>query len=366
MDNYLLVKGVQKNNKQMSFTGMYVSRRKLKSVFFTQINKLIDWGEIEVLIKKYYNKGFSVAGRPSYRGLLLFKMCLLQTWYGLSDYEVEEKVNDSLSFMQFVGLQLEDEVPDHSVISRFRSELTKKEAFEKIFEQINGQLEGKGLIVKTGAIADATVTDSPRKPKGKTIYAIADDRKEDQRSEEDIQEETKQKQLIKITQPGVDVQAAWLKKAGKLHYGYKKHLCTDDAEGMITAVVTTAANESDMHHITDVVDKSKLAKGAKVKADKGYASSANRQALKERGFKDNIMHKAAKNKPLTGWQIKFNQIISKTRYKAGRTIGSMKRWFRAATARYIGLGKTHTQHVMEAIAYNLYRSPGIVAKNALR
>ncbi len=349
----------------MSFTGMYVSRRKLKGEFFTQINKLVDWKEIEALIVQHYNKGLSVAGRPSYPGLLLFKMCLLQTWYGLSDYEVEEKVNDSLSFMQFVGLQLEDEVPDHSVISRFRSELTKKEVFEKIFKQINVQLESKGLIVKTGAIVDATVTDSPRRPKGKTTYAVADDRKEEQRSQTDIKGEVSEKQIIKITQPGVDTEAAWLKKAAKLHYGYKKHICTDEAEGMITAVVTTAANESDMHHLIDVVSKANLKKGASVKADKGYASAVNRQSLKDQGLKDNIMHKATKNKALTAWQIKFNHIISKTRFKAERTIGSMKRWFRAATARYIGLGKTHTQHLMEAIAYNLYRSPGVAAKNAL-
>lgn len=357
---------MQKNNHQMSFTEVYVSRRKLKSTFFAQINKLVDWPAVESVIEKHYSKGQSVAGRPSYPGLLLFKMCLLQTWYGLSDYEVEEKVNDSLSFMQFVGLQLEDEVPDHSVISRFRTALTKQDAFEKIFEQINLQLESKGLIVKTGAIVDATVTDSPRKPKGKTTYIIADDRKEGERSEADTKAEAVQQQLIKITQPGVDTEAAWLKKAGKLHYGYKKHLCTDEAEGMVTAIVTTAANESDMNHITDVVNKSKLKQGARVKADKGYASAANRQALKDNGFKDNIMHKAAKHKPLTVWQARFNQIISRTRYKAERTIGSMKRWFRAATARYIGLAKTHTQHLMEAIAYNLYRSPGIVAKNALR
>jgi len=102
---------------------------------------------------------------------------------------------------------------------------------------------------------------------------------------------------------------------------------------MITAVVTTAANESDMHHIADVIDKVKLNPGGRIKADKGYASSDNRQALAQKGFKDNIMHKAAKNKPLTSWQVKFNQIISKTRYKVERTAGSMKRWFRAGTAR---------------------------------
>jgi len=134
---------------------------------------------------------------------------------------------------------------------------------------------------------------------------------------------------------------------------------------MIRAVVTTPANESDMHHITDVVDKAGLKKGARIKADKGYASTTNRQALKDRGFKDNIMHKAAKNKPLTIWQMRFNQIISKTRYKVERTAGSMKRWFNAATARYVGLAKTHAQHLLEAIAYNLYRSPNIIAKNAI-
>jgi transposase, IS5 family len=137
-----------------------------------------------------------------------------------------------------------------SVISRFRTALTKQDAFEKIFEQINTQLESKGLIVKTGAIADVTVTDSPCKPKGKTTYVMADDRKEEERSEADTKEEAVQKQLIKITQSGVDTEAAWLRKAGKLHYGYKKHLCTDQAEGMVTAIVTAAANASDMHHIT--------------------------------------------------------------------------------------------------------------------
>ena len=51
---------------------------------------LQDWAAIDSGIRKYYSKGFSVAGRPSYRGLLLLKMSPLQTWYGLSDYEVEE------------------------------------------------------------------------------------------------------------------------------------------------------------------------------------------------------------------------------------------------------------------------------------
>ena len=59
-------------------------------------------------------------------------MTLLQTWYGLSDYEIEQQVNDRISFMKFCDLRLEDPVLDHNVICRFRKELTEKKAYDKI------------------------------------------------------------------------------------------------------------------------------------------------------------------------------------------------------------------------------------------
>ncbi len=62
--------------------------RKIKTVFFNQINTLLDWDKISEIIDTHYTKGKSAIGSSSYDGLLLLKMCLLQTWYGLSDYEV--------------------------------------------------------------------------------------------------------------------------------------------------------------------------------------------------------------------------------------------------------------------------------------
>ena len=355
---------MQKNRQQLSFSAIALSKRKLKSQFFDQINILLEWNAIEKEILRYYSKGFSVDGRPSYSGLLLFKMSLLQTWYGLSDYEVEEKVNDSLSFMQFVGLTIEDDVPDHSVLSRFRTELTKKNAYEKLMNLINKQLEEKGILLKKGAIVDASITDSPRKPRGKKEYEIVEDRKEEEAtSQSEASKEATLKPVIVKTQSHVDTQAAWIKKAGKLRYGYKKHVATDE-QGLVRAIITTSANESDMNHLEDVVAKAGLEKGSRVRADKGYSSKDNRKYLKEKGLKDGIMHKALKNKPLTNHQARFNKLVSKVRYKVERTFGSITRWFKASIARYVGQAKTHTQHLMEAIAYNLYRTPGIVMSNA--
>ncbi|MEI6866801.1 transposase, partial [Flavicella sp.] len=71
--------------------------RKIKATFFSQINILIDWDRISKITDKDYSRGKSAVGKPSYDGLFLFKMCLLQSWYGLSDYEVEDRLNDSLS-----------------------------------------------------------------------------------------------------------------------------------------------------------------------------------------------------------------------------------------------------------------------------
>ena len=69
---------------------------------------------------------------------------------------------------------------------------------------------------------------------------------------------------------------------------------------------------------------------------------------------------------ITKRQQRINVAISKTRYKVERTFGSMHRWFGAGIARYVGLSKTHAQHIMESIAYNLYRTPGIIVSNCIR
>ena len=338
---------------QIGFAELALSKRKIKDVFFNQINIVIDWKPISRLINKYYQKGESAIGRPSYDGLVLFKICLLQTWYGLSDYEVEDQVNDRISFSRFAGISMDEKSPDHSVISRFRTALTQRNAYDKILQSINHQLELKQIIVKQGIIVDASVSDTPRKPKGKKEYEIVEDRKEDEHPVSKAEPKIK---------PGVDIDAKWIKKAGKLRYGYKQHTATDE-QGLVLGIVTTSANESDIKHLEDVLLKVKPKARIWIKADKGYKSNENDNVISNLKLRNHIMLKASKNKTLTERELKFNKLISKTRYIVERTFGSIRRWFNGGTARYIGLEKMHTQHLMEGIAYNLYRTPGIIVSN---
>jgi IS5 family transposase len=94
-----------KNEQNIGFADFLTAKRKIKQEFFNQVNLIVDWRPISDIINENYSKGTSKTGRPSYDGLILFKMSLLQTWYGLSDYEVEDRVNDSISFSRFVGIK---------------------------------------------------------------------------------------------------------------------------------------------------------------------------------------------------------------------------------------------------------------------
>ena len=326
--------------------------RRIKTTFFSQINTLIDWDKIEKLIDADYRKGKSVVGKPSYNGLLLFKMCLLQSWYGLSDYEVEDRLNDSISFSYFCGMHIDEVAPDHSTLSRFRTALTKTKTFEKLFSSINAQLEAHNIIVKTGIIVDASVIETPLRPKGKTNHEVTEDRSD------------KEVAVKKEYAQSVDKDATWLKKRGKYHFGFKKHHVTDE-EGLVLGVATTTASKNEIANLEEVLETVNvdLPKDIPLKADKGYQSKKNAVLLKKRNLKNHILKKAKKNKPLTAWEKKFNKLIGKTRFKVERTFGGIKRWFNGGLARYRGIEKMHTQNLMEAICYNLYRSPRIIASN---
>jgi IS5 family transposase len=243
--------------------------------------------------------------------------------------------------------------------------MTQKGAYEKLFKVINKQLEKHKIIVKKGAIVDASIIDSPLKPKGQTTFEIENDRSEEERSDEDKNKENSHHLEITKNQKGADPEGRWIKKSGKTRFGYKKHVVTDE-EGLILGILTTPANVNEISNLEEVLNTADLPEGIYLNADKGYASEKNEQILKTKKIKSRILHRARKGKPLTERQKLRNKLIGKTRFKVERTFGSIKRWFNSTHTRYKGIAKTHTQNIIEAIAHNLYRAPGIVASNSIK
>jgi IS5 family transposase len=337
-------------------------QRKIKNQFFDQVNDIINWKPVVKIIEKFYKKRFSATGQPAYSGLLLFKTCLLQTWYGLSDYEVEDRINDSLSFSNFLEMSVEDTAPDHSTISRFRSLMSNHNVYEELLNEINKQLDEHHILVKTGVIVDASVVPTERRPRRKPGYEIVKDRAEEEPSKEDIEKEKEEKKYQEVHEPAVDVEAAWIKKMGKFTYGYKRHTITDK-NGLVLCTVTTPANVNEISNLEDLLNKVKLEPCTEFYGDKGYQSKKNRKLLADRKLNSRILHKGTRGRKITKRERQINKIWGRTRYKVERTFGSIKRWFNGGIARYVGIKKTHTQNLMESMAYNLYRSPGLILAN---
>ena len=59
-----------------------VRHNRMKHSFIRQINKCIDWRGIRTLLNKKYTKTQNAVGNPAYDALMMFKILLLQTWYG--------------------------------------------------------------------------------------------------------------------------------------------------------------------------------------------------------------------------------------------------------------------------------------------
>ena len=139
---------------------------------------------------------------------------------------------------------------------------------------------------------------------------------------------------------------------------FKIQLGTDE-QGLVLGLVTTPENISDTTQLAQILATFEVKKYTRIKVDKGYKSAKNDEILKKLALKNGIMHKKKKGKKIGIWEDKFNKLISKTRYRIERTFGSIKSWFGGGKTRYRGLKKTHAQHLLEAMAYNLYRVPRI-------
>ena len=239
----------RKERKQMSLADAMVARRKGQNQRLERIGGLLNWGRIEQLLSAVYAAG---EGRPAYRPLVMLRALLLQQWYSLSDPELEEALSDRLSFRRFVGLSLEEEVPDHSTLSRYRSKLVERGLSAQVFAEINRQLERRGLMVKRGTLIDASLVEASVKPPRDAASTPGDGAE-------------------------LDPDADWTQRkgGGGSHFGYKAHVAVDEGSGLIRKALLTSAKVND----SEVADQLICGDEQTVYADKAYDSKARRELL---------------------------------------------------------------------------------------
>ena len=310
-----------KRTGQLGFGELGLSRRP-GSAALERVSGLVDWAGFERSLAGLREEG---PGRPGYRPLLLFKALLLQAWYGLSDAELEFRLGDSLAFGRFVGLSLEDEVPDHTTLCRFRNRLVAARLLEKLFDELDRQLEAAGVVLKQGTMLDATLieTEAAAKPQKGELSKVDPDARLTARK----------------GKPGTT-------------FGYKAHVGVDQGSGIIRAVITTPAN------VNDTVPADHLIRGDEkvVWADSAYHTHRRQAELKGRGIKPRLARRPNKNHPKLPPRLKrYNNLIARRRAAVETTFATWKRRMGLTAIRYLGLTKASAQVRLVAMAFNLRR-----------
>ena len=115
----------------------------------------------------YHNKS-EKGGRPNCDVILMFKILILQQWFGLNDLEVERQIADRISFMSF--LDFPNLPPDSRTIWLFKERMAETGMDKAVWAELQRQLDAMGLQVKRGTIQDVTFIEadhgSSKKPRG--------------------------------------------------------------------------------------------------------------------------------------------------------------------------------------------------------
>ena len=184
-----------------------------------EAEKLLDWEAFRPIITPIYHNKTPRGGRPNVDPVVMVKLLVLQQWYGLSDPELERQVDDRISFQRFLGYP--EKAPDYSTVWQFRERLAETGRDRAVWEELQRQLDEKGLRVRKGVVQDATfiTSDSGHAPADKPRGGEARTR----RSRD----------------------GSWAKKGRKSSYGYKLHTKSDVGLGLIRDLETTPASVHD-------------------------------------------------------------------------------------------------------------------------
>ena len=292
--------------------------------FLERLDRTLDWQPLEKALQAMYP---ATTGRPPCAPLVLFKMSLLQHCYGLSDPQCEELVSDRLSWRRFVGLGLQDAVPDETTLVRFRQRLREHGLHEHLLALVNRQLQTKGLILKTCTLVDATLLQAARRAPAK------DDR------------------------TGGDGDAGYTVKKGQPHYGYKAHVAVDETHTLIRQVTLTAANVHDSQEFENVVRGDE----DMVMADKAYWSKARSEWCGEHGVANGILRKPSRGQKLRPATVRANRLFSSIRCKIETVFAWWKRSAGYRRVRYVGQPANRLELEFKSICWNLKRLANLSA-----
>lgn len=320
-----------------------------------KLNAQVDWEAFRSDLARVHDKARkSNAGAKPLDVVLMFKMLVLQHLYNLADEGIEYQVRDRLSFMRFLGLQLEDRVPDAKTVWLFRERLKDLKLVEVLFARFHEQLAKHGYVARAGQMIDATFVEVPRQRNGREENA-------------QIKAGTPPEDWPENKKRQKDVDARWTKKNNETHYGYKNHINADEADKLVQDYAVTDAAVHDSQVFETLLDQTSDEDGNKraVYADSAYRSQEHEEKLAADNMPSQICEKGTRGHPLTDAQKETNRTKSKVRARVEHVFGAQAQ-MGGHIVRTIGLERAKVKIGMMNLVYNMKRLGQLLKRDAKR
>jgi transposase len=274
------------------------------------LDSVVSFNFVRDITKDYY----SHTGKPSIDPIVLIKMLLVGYLFDIkSERKLVEEISLNLAYRWYIGYDLDEEVPNHSVFSKARARFGKK-LFLDIFEKILARCVGLGLISKEGMLIDSTIVRAnasdrsmvetrltpgqywkrleEEKPKKKLVGRRFGGNKMGKRTR-DINRLSLRKKST------TDPDATIVRKPGMgSHLSYKAHIATD-TNGIITAVSASPSVVHDTGAVPHLVElhERMLDTPSWVAADTKYGSEECLAFLQDKNIKTAIRPETKISKP---------------------------------------------------------------------
>jgi transposase len=279
---------------KMFYQGLCLEQRVRPNHPLRQVKQLVDFDFIYQKVAPTYG----VNGHVSVPPPVILKLMLLLVFYNVrSERELMATLPERLDWLWFIGFDLDNDIPDHSVLSKARSRWGTA-AFKHFFERIVCQCVEAGLVDGSKIFMDSSLIQADA-----SNHSIIDlnslksqlnrHYQELEARLEELPEDYKGKGKLNKTHLSTTDPDASLVSKGKVRsqLSFKVHRAVDEKAEVITATAVTSGAVNEGHLLPDLVEQhieNTQSQIEVVVADSQYGTVNNYLACHDRGLAAHI------------------------------------------------------------------------------
>ena len=275
-----------------------------------RLAKVVEFGWVRAATAEHYSN----TGKPSIDPVVIAKMMIIGFLYNInSERQLMREIQVNLAYRWYLGYDLDEAIPDHSVLSKARRRLGQ-DFFEQLFGSVLQLCRQSGLIDGSNVLIDSTLVKGNASVESITAIKysptqyfqqldencqLQQDTELSQKNHELGSRRPRENRISDQKHSSTDVDATFTRKGKTTVLGYKTHVCADSHKGVITAVTASTAAADDTSAVPELLDKHSQALDEmpqRMVADGAYGSQDCLAYVQDKGIETVVKKRSGGNK----------------------------------------------------------------------